>query len=174
MASADLPAYAVIGAFHGSGKLYSAGASGSSDSSRAIWRRAATRIVQISDRSSSACETVACGMPEPLDFGAAEAVSPPEGGSLLVTIWIADDADPMLARQIVDREKNRTVENHCPGCGYDLRGHSGETRCPECGRAVRAPVTSMTCPKCSELSPGTFDVCWKCGADLDDAGDSTI
>jgi Putative prokaryotic signal transducing protein len=25
----------------------------------------------------------------------------------------------------------------------------------------------QTCPRCSETSPGTFAVCWKCGAALD-------
>ena len=29
------------------------------------------------------------------------------------------------------------------------------------------PNEEQTCPQCGEISPGTFAVCWKCGAALD-------
>jgi len=35
------------------------------------------------------------------------------------------------------------------------------------------PVPDLACPKCGEKSPGTFAVCWKCGAPMDDGAPPT-
>ena len=56
-------------------------------------------------------------------------------------VWLADDADEARARALL-----RSMEADA------ARG--GTLRCPECG----------------EQSPGNFEVCWKCGHALHDAG----
>jgi len=33
-------------------------------------------------------------------------------------------------------------------------------------RAERAPEREQFCPQCGEPNPASFDLCWKCGADL--------
>lgn len=47
---------------------------------------------------------------------------------LIVLIW-------SMRPSKVDRKWRRWRKGQCPGCGYDLRAHTG--RCPECGRKVQ-------------------------------------
>jgi hypothetical protein len=55
----------------------------------------------------------------------------------LPEIWLMDESDVGRARLIVARHEQRPRD--------------------------AAPVS---CPACGESNPGTFELCWKCGADL--------
>ncbi len=94
------------------------------------------------------------------------------GGVLSASIWVKDVEDVPRAREIFrEVQAERTVERTavvCPGCSYDLRGHSGETTCPECGVDITAPQPDQQCPQCHEVVPYGFELCWNCEADLRD------
>jgi hypothetical protein len=93
------------------------------------------------------------------------------GGAPWVAVWIKDPGDMERATQILrDVQAQRTFAR-CPGCGYDLRGHTGETACPECGLELTAGCPEVECPHCGELVPGDFEVCWNCGAEVPAPGD---
>jgi predicted Zn-ribbon and HTH transcriptional regulator len=98
------------------------------------------------------------------------------GSAFPASIWVLNDADWDQAVAVFDqyrREEQHTQVDrmpvtgsaHCAECGYDLRGHHGEGRCPECGREFRM---SRACPACAEAVPDNFDICWNCGAAMDE------
>ena len=88
------------------------------------------------------------------------------GGALSVSIWVKDAEDVPRAREIFRAVQAQRTVIRCPGCGYDLRGHSGETACPECGEDITAVQPDKPCPQCHEAVPPAFEICWNCGADL--------
>jgi hypothetical protein len=36
-------------------------------------------------------------------------------------------------------------------------------------QAEESPATERPCPVCKEMNPGSFEICWNCGKDLDPA-----
>lgn len=88
------------------------------------------------------------------------------GGLRDAEIWIADDADEVIAKDIAVRVIAEMAQSYCGNCGYDLRGHSGKTNCPECGHRVHAREYDYPFPHCGERVPGTMDMCWSCGKDM--------
>jgi hypothetical protein len=93
-------------------------------------------------------------------------------------VYVSDDTDMQEAAEVLqqfleDGYVSRGAQ--CDGCGYDLRGHTGEGKCPECGRrfqlraagaavsSAAADSESSTCPSCGEDVPPNFQCCWNCG-----------
>jgi hypothetical protein len=73
-----------------------------------------------------------------------------------------------------------TVWAHCGTCRYPLVNvrdafAAGGGRCPECGRRFVAPREAIveppawTCERCGETLPGTFEACWRCDAEPEEA-----
>jgi hypothetical protein len=89
----------------------------------------------------------------------------------LATVWVPDDADPALVREVVagylEHIASTRTEVVCANCGYDLRGHDGRATCPECGQEIVAPVPDVTCTSCGEQVPAGFGICWSCGGDME-------
>ena len=85
-------------------------------------------------------------------------------------IWIRDAKDLHRASEIADDVRSIQLEAaHCPGCGYDLKGHFGEGSCPECGGPVNPPDDdTVPCGGCGEENPTNFDKCWNCGESVAD------
>ena len=54
-------------------------------------------------------------------------------------VWIRREADEVRAREVLEK--------------FEV--------------AEKTPVTERNCSNCHELNPTSFDLCWKCGADLD-------
>ncbi len=56
----------------------------------------------------------------------------------LLSVWIADERDRALARQVIG----------------ELEAHR------------RRPLAARPCPACGEHCDGHFDLCWACGSEL--------
>lgn len=84
-------------------------------------------------------------------------------------VWIDDDDDHDKAIAMVRELESEQLVVKCPKCGYDLSGHHGAIRCPECGHSLTAPSPDVACPHCGEDVPADFEVCWNCGAELDES-----
>lgn len=88
------------------------------------------------------------------------------------TVLIVNDADLPRAREgMAGFEQELRISTLdeasrggvCKGCGYSLKGLTGEGRCPECGHAYRGAGPSTVCLSCGADVPANFEVCWSCG-----------
>ncbi|MBL9148983.1 MAG: hypothetical protein JNM94_09855 [Phycisphaerae bacterium] len=85
-----------------------------------------------------------------------------------------------IGTQRGERDDLVTVWMHCGTCRYPLvtvrdAFAAGGGRCPECGRRFVAPREEVvdpptwTCERCGETLPGTFETCWRCDAEPEEA-----
>jgi hypothetical protein len=92
----------------------------------------------------------------------ADHASPDELRRICQSIAGPDSANPDLLPTTVSIAEGTT---QCRSCGLDLRSQEKGGNCPVCGRPF-VIVLERTCPGCGADVPDTFDVCWKCNAEL--------